>query len=145
MRDKDKWLPPFCSERLCACSNIRLVLALTRTHTDRYSCYVSRAASPSGGLYKQTYLASGEGRARACRSRFGAHLLLAEVHQANLLSRLPPDVIFGLIWEEKGVALPIFINVKGTLVLNVGSGRAACILQRCKHHSHSFPGFNHAL
>lgn len=56
---------------------------------DRYFCYVSGADFPSGTLNKQTYLASGEGTARACQSRFGAHLLLAKMNQGYSHSRLP--------------------------------------------------------
>lgn len=56
---------------------------------DRYFSYVSGADFPSGTLNKQTYLASGEGTVRACRSRFGAHLLMAKMNQGYSHSRLP--------------------------------------------------------
>lgn len=88
MQDKDKLLPPFLPECLHTRADVKLILALTRTHTDRYFCFVSSVDSPLGGLNKQTYLASGEGTARACLSRLGAHLLLAEMDHANLHSRL---------------------------------------------------------
>lgn len=95
---QDKRLPSFLSERLHTRSHLKLVVALTRTHTDRYFCYVSSVDSPLGSLNKQTYLACGEGTAKACLSRLAAPLLLAQMHHANLHSRLAQ--LWFLDWSE---------------------------------------------
>lgn len=97
MHDKDKRLPSFLSERLHTRSHLKLV-TLTRTHTDRYFCDVSSVDSPLGRLNKQTYLACGEGTARACLGRLAAPLLLAEMHHANLHSWLAQ--MWFLNWSE---------------------------------------------
>lgn len=89
MQDKDGLLSlhPFLKERIL--SHTLDLFWPSQAHIGRYFCYVSGVDFLLGTLNKQTYLASREGIVRACQSRFGVHLLLAEMNQHDSHSWLP--------------------------------------------------------